>query len=136
METYLELETYRLGERLRVSRSVEESALEQPVPTFSLQPLVENAVRHGIAPRAAGGRISVESRVEGSTLRLRVTNDGNDGGAASETDEGGLGLRVLRDRLEVLYRGLARMTAGPTAEGGFDVILELPLRAIETENGP
>jgi len=148
METYLKLETLRLGDRLQVVRQVDEAALDQSVPTFSLQPLVENAVRHGIAPRAAGGRIAVASRIEGAALRLEVSNDGDGtrpvgeedksaraaagrdgGGRAEDGDEGGLGLRVLRERLEVLYRGRARMAAGPTAEGGYNVVLTLPLAA-------
>jgi hypothetical protein len=127
METYLDLESIRLGDRLRVSRSADEAAMDVDVPTFSLQPLVENAVRHGIAPRAAGGRIDVAARLDGGELRLEVGNDG--GGAAdgaADGDEGGVGLRVLRDRLEVLYGGRALMTAGPTAEGGYRVVLAIP----------
>jgi len=135
METYLKLETLRLGDRLQVVRQVDEAALDQSVPTFSLQPLVENAVRHGIAPRAAGGRIAVASRIEGAALRLEVSNDGDGGGRAQDGDEGGLGLRVLRERLEVLYRGRARMAAGPTAAGGYNVVLTLPLAAGGPEAG-
>jgi hypothetical protein len=143
METYLKLEALRLGDRLRIDCQVDEAALEQSVPTFSLQPLVENAVRHGIAPRAAGGRIAVASRLEGGTLRLEVSNDCDgragsgihDGGTTADGDEGGLGLRVLRERLEALYRGRARMAAGPTAEGGYNVVLTLPLAAGGVEAG-
>ena len=126
METYLGLEKIRLGDRLKIDRHADEAALDAWVPTFSLQPLVENAVRHGIAARAAGGRISVDARVEGDALRLEVSNDGDGRSAAAGDDEGGMGLRVLRDRLDVLYRGQAQMTTGPTAEGGYRVVLILP----------
>ena len=128
METYLGLEKIRLGERLQASLHAEPAALDQSVPTFSLQPLVENAVRHGIAPRAAGGRVRVDSRIDGDTLRLEVRNDGDGVGAttAENGDGTGLGLHVLRERLEVLYRGRARMHAGPTQEGGYCVVLILP----------
>jgi len=133
METYLDLERIRLGDRLLAFLRTDDAALDHEVPTFSLQPLVENAVRHGIAPRAAGGKVSIEARIEGDSLRLEVRNDGNVGGAGSSTggdgDEGGIGLRVLRDRLDVLYRGEASMTAGPTAAGGYRVILTLPVGA-------
>jgi hypothetical protein len=132
VETYLALETIRLGDRLQLVRHVDDSALDLLVPTFSLQPLVENAVRHGIAPRAAGGRISIVAHLEPDALRLEVGNDGG-GGSALEKDEGGLGLRVLRDRLEALYRGGARMTAGPTANGGYRVVLLLPLTTGDDE---
>jgi len=126
METYLDLEKIRLGDRLQVSRRADEPALDHPVPTFSLQPLVENAVRHGIAPRAAGGKVTVEARIEGDALRLEVANDGDGEGAVANGDEDGTGLRVLRDRLDALYRGRARMRAGPTADGGYRVVLTLP----------
>jgi sensor histidine kinase YesM len=131
-DTYLDLEAIRLGDRLRVVRHVDEPALNQLIPTFSLQPLVENAVRHGIAPRAEGGEIAIDARLEpdGRRLRLQVRNDGN-GSAPADNDEGGLGLRVLRDRLEALYRGTASMTAGPTPDGGYLVVLTLPVNENE-----
>ena len=126
---YLALERIRLGDRLSVVQSVDEAALDQQVPTFSLQPLVENAVRHGIAPRAAGGRLSIEARLrpDAHAIRLEVTNDSGAPREAADTDEGGVGLRVLRDRLQALYRGRASMTAGPVAEGGYRVVMTLPL---------
>jgi sensor histidine kinase YesM len=129
VNTYLDLEAVRLGNRLRVVRHLDDAALDQMVPTFSLQPLVENAVRHGLAPRAEGGEISIGARLDpdGRRLRLEVCNDG-DGRDAAEADEGGLGLRVLRDRLEALYRGAASMTAGPAPNGGYSVVLTLPVR--------
>jgi hypothetical protein len=126
-ETYLDLERIRLGDRLQVVRRLDESVLDEQVPTFSLQPLVENAVRHGIAPRAAGGRIVIEAHVDRDMLHIEISNDGDGRGAAAEADEGGLGLRVLRDRLEVLYRGAAQMIAGPTPAGGYRVAMTLPL---------
>lgn len=131
VETYLDLEAIRLGDRLRVVRRFDEVVLDQLVPTFSLQPLVENAVRHGVAPRAEGGEISIAARLEpdGRRLRLEVCNDGI--GRAPETDEGGLGLRVLRERLDALYRGAASMSAGPTPAGGYAVVLVLPVGAGE-----
>jgi hypothetical protein len=128
VDTYLDLEAIRLGSRLQVVRHLDEPALDQLVPTFSLQPLVENAVRHGIAPRAEGGQITIVAQLspDRRVLTLEVTNDGR-GGEPPESDEGGLGLRVLRDRLEALYRGSASMTAGPTSDGGYHVVLTLPV---------
>ena len=128
VDTYLDLEAVRLGDRLRVVRDIAEPILDHLVPTFSLQPLVENAVRHGIASRAAGGEISIRANLQpdGNRLRLEICNDGN-GRVAAEGDEGGLGLRVLRERLDALYRGTASMTAGPTADGGYSVVLTLPV---------
>ncbi len=134
VNTYLDLEAIRLGNRLRVVRHIDDAVLDTLVPTFSLQPLVENAVRHGVAPRADGGEISIAAQVEPHTqqLKLEVANDGI-GRAATDNDEGGLGQRVLRDRLEALYRGAATMTAGPTPAGGYSVVLILP--AAPTQQG-
>ena len=128
VDTYLDLEAIRLGDRLRVLRNLDTSTLDQRVPTFSLQPLVENAVRHGIAPRAEGGQIAISAHLQpdGRRLRLDVCNDGQ-GSDAAESEDGGLGLRVLRERLEALYRGAASMTAGPTPSGGYSAVLTLPV---------
>jgi two-component system, LytTR family, sensor kinase len=128
VDTYLDLEAIRLGDRLRVVRNLDTSTLDQRVPTFSLQPLVENAVRHGIAPRAEGGQIAISAHLQpdGRRLKLEVCNDGQGSGAA-ESEEGGLGLRVLRERLDALYRGAASITAGPTPAGGYSVVLTLPV---------
>ena len=133
VQTYLDLERIRLGDRLEVVRRVEASALDQEVPTFSLQPLVENAVTHGIAPRAAGGRIAIAAHLDARTLRLEVTNDCPNGSAPCESHGGGLGLRVLRDRLEALYHGAARLSAGPTAADGYSAVLTLPVGNGDTE---
>jgi hypothetical protein len=137
VDTYLDLEAIRLGARLRVVRRVDDPVLDWLVPTFSLQPLVENAVRHGIAPRAEGGQISIAAHLEPDTgrLRLEVINDGN-GRPASDSEEGGQGLRVLRDRLEALYRGASSMTASPTKDGGYSVVLVLPATDGETDAIP
>jgi hypothetical protein len=129
METYVELEKIRLGDRLQVTLRADEAALDHPVPTFSLQPLVENAVRHGIAPRAGGGKVAVDVRIEAGGLRIDVRNDGDGGGTAADADEGGTGLRVLRERLDVLYGGNAEMALGPTGDGGYRVVLTLPAAA-------
>ena len=60
-----------LADRLRVERRLDDAVLDLTVPTFSLQPLVENAVRHGVAPRAAGGRIAIDAHLEDGKLRHR-----------------------------------------------------------------
>lgn len=133
MECYLELERIRLGERLQVSLQADPAALERAVPTFSLQPLVENAVRHGVAPRAAGGRLQVSATLVGDSLRLEVANDGDPLHAPESGGEPGLGLRVLHERLEVLYSGRAAISAGPAPEGGYQVVLDLPQAGSDEE---
>src|SRR6185295_2415063 len=83
VERYLALERLRLGDRLRTRLEVEESLLDAVVPVFSLQPLVENAVRHAIAPRASGGSIDVRAARHGDTVLLTVEDDGTPSGDAA-----------------------------------------------------
>jgi sensor histidine kinase YesM len=74
--SYLELEKLRLSDRLRVSLFADPEALAGVVPPFCPQPLVENAVRHAVAPRASGGSLTVEARCDGREIRLEVRDDG------------------------------------------------------------
>ena len=123
MQTYLDLESIRLGDRLRVTQRVKRAALDRSVPTFSLQPLVENAVRHGIAPRADGGSIEIVATVAGDAVEITVTND--DAETPTVVDESGTGLRVLRERITALYQGRASVSGGPV-DGRYHVRLNLP----------
>src|SRR5262245_52901335 len=99
VESYLALESLRLGDRLRLDVRVDGEALDRLVPAFSVQPLVENAIRHGIAPRAAGGRLALTVAREGDGLRIDVEDDGAGAAAAEIERKNGLGLRLVRERL-------------------------------------
>jgi two-component system LytT family sensor kinase len=126
VKSYLDLERIRLADRLDASLEVDEDALGVPVPPFALQPLVENAIVHGVAPRAGGGRIVVSARRSGGCLRVQVEDDGpgasEDGIAASPR----MGLRLLQERLAALYGGRARLGYESPAAGGFRAVLEIP----------
>ena len=111
VEDYLALERLRLGDRLVVEMKTDPDALDAAVPAFVLQPLVENAVRYAVAPRAAGGKITVAIRSENGTLRLRVEDDGPGPGAAAVPGEG-LGLRLIEERLAALYGDAASLRTG------------------------
>jgi len=114
---YLEIERMRLGDRLRVEWRVEEEALAALVPPFSLQPLVENAIRHAVAPRASGGSLRIEiARGEGG-VRFAVEDDGAPAG--SLPGEGGLGHHLLADRLRWLFRDRARLSTRTLEPAGF-----------------
>ena len=76
VESYLEVERARFGERLAVEIQVDEALAGAPVPAFILQPLVENAIRHGISHNAEGGRVRVEAAAGNGRLRLQVEDDG------------------------------------------------------------
>jgi sensor histidine kinase YesM len=102
-----------------------------------LQPLVENAIKHGIAPRKQGGRIEVRARRSGDRLHLSVTDNG--AGNSTHTRGSGLGLANTRARLEHLYGAQQQFEFGPRPEGGFAVHITLPARPLgaaqETREG-
>lgn len=124
--SYLELESVRLGGRLSVEMHADAAALEMSVPPFALQPLVENAVIHGIAPRASGGVVAVSARRAGSMLRLEVLDDGPGASPEAIAASPRTGLRLLQARLGVLYAGRARVEFESVPSGGFCARLELP----------
>jgi hypothetical protein len=126
VRSYLELERLRLGERLRLELSADPAVLEMPVPPFAIQPLVENAIVHGVAPRASGGRLEVSARREGGRLLVEVRDDGPGASEASILASPRLGLRLLRERLAALYSGDARLAFESPEGGGLRVRLELP----------
>jgi hypothetical protein len=124
---YLDVERIRFGDRLQLSQELEPGVMGLVVPSFALQTLVENAVRHGAAPRVEPTMVSVVARREDGVLHIEVTDTG--AGATSEprrvTDGGGLGR--LRERLLVLY-GIAAtldVSAGPS---GVRSVMRLPAR--------
>jgi two-component system LytT family sensor kinase len=126
VKSYLDLERIRLGNRLGVSLEVDEQALEVPVPPFALQPLVENAIIHGVAPRAEGGRVVISARRSGGRLRIEVEDDGPGASEAGIAASPRMGLRLLQERLSALYGGRARLDYESPAGGGFRIFLEVP----------
>ncbi|MEO8503481.1 MAG: histidine kinase [Acidobacteriota bacterium] len=143
---YLALEGLRLGDRLEVRFAVDQTLLDRPVPPFVLQPLVENAVRHAIAPRARGGIVAIEVRADGGSLALSVDDDGDPvvGTAQGvQTVPGvgsgggsGVGLRLLSDRIEALYGQDAALETGRSSMGGFHARVRLPAQqGADTEPG-
>ncbi|HEU4570508.1 MAG TPA: histidine kinase [Gemmatimonadales bacterium] len=122
LERYLEIERTRFPDRLRTAIEVPGALLGVRVPSFVLQPLVENAVRHGIAPRPEGGRVVVRARREGALVALEVWNDGAPL-AAGRRD--GIGLTATRERLARLYGEAGTLTLS-AADGGVLARVTLP----------
>lgn len=127
VQSYLDLERLRLGDRLRVSFEAAATALDCLVPSFALQTLVENAVRHAIAPRAEGGHLAVSAQQVDGRLRIEVEDDGPGVSAPPPAESHRLGLRLLQERLAALYEGRASLTLR-AAQGGVCAVLELPVR--------
>jgi LytS/YehU family sensor histidine kinase len=126
VRSYVDLERVRLGDRLRVSLEADPDALAVPVPPFALQPLVENAIVHAVAPRASGGAVALSARRTGGRLRLEVRDDGPGARADAIAASPRMGLRLLRERLAALYDGRASLSFDRAEEGGLCVRLELP----------
>jgi hypothetical protein len=122
---YLALEKLRLGERLHVVEQATEAALQSVVPAFVLQPLVENAIRHGIGARERGGTVWIDAALERGELRLRVRDDGP--GANGSASKGlGRGLDLVRTRLSALYGAAGTLAVTATPGEGFAVELRFP----------
>ena len=116
---YLRIEHARFGERLQVAWDVDPRSLAVRVPGLILQPLIENAVGHGLAPRARGGKIAVSTAVDGSTLRIDVADDGVGlADAAAPLIRDGHGLGNIARRLDACYGGRATLDLSPAPDGG------------------
>ena len=121
---FLAFEAIRLGDRIRVEIDVDEVALDALVPSMLLQPLVENAVRHGIDPLHHGGTIRVEARVVEQVLHVSVEDDGV-GIDTGTTGRNGVGLGALRERLARLNPG-SSLTVEGRVSGGCSVRVRIP----------
>ncbi len=126
LEQYLEIERTRFADRLNVSMEIDPQALELPVPNMILQPLVENAVKHGISPRAAKGTIVVRARRDNGHLRLEVIDDGVGLGPGPVRE--GIGLSNTRERLRQLYGERQKLQLFAPPEGGFTACMEIPTK--------
>ncbi|HEV2149731.1 MAG TPA: sensor histidine kinase [Longimicrobiaceae bacterium] len=123
---YLAVERIRFGDRLVVRADVAADLLDERVPAFALQTLVENAVRHGAAPRVAATEVVVTAARRASELTLSVRNTGDGGPARAAGAGAGTGLARLRERIAVLYGGAARLVSRPDGDGGFEAVLVVP----------
>jgi len=125
MESYLAIEQVRFADRLRIEIKVDPSALDGLVPCFLLQPIVENAIRHGISNCENEGLVEASARRDGQTLHLRVRDSGP--GLSEHSQNGhGIGLKNTRERLVHFYRDEYTMKAQPLDTGGFEVAIAIP----------
>ena len=127
LRAYLDIEQVHFGSRLRVEYRIDANALDVMVPTLILQPLVENAIRHGLEPLVRPGTLTVEAQADGDLLWLRVRDDGI-GLPRTSARRDGLGLANTRSRLDRLYGENAALTMRDQAAGGVRVEISMPLR--------
>ena len=128
LDDYLAIESARFEGRVTVSVDAADDLLDASVPSFLLQPLVENAIRHGVAPRLSGGHVEVSATRNGSFLKLRVRDDGVGLTPGWHFDrDAGVGLRNVTSRLQHLYRTPGLVRVNPVPSGGVEVELDIPL---------
>jgi hypothetical protein len=125
IENYLAIEQIRFADRLRIEIKVEPTALDSLVPCFLLQPIVENAIRHGIAHCEDNGVVEASARRVGNLLRLEVRDSGSRFNGNSKPGTG-IGLKNTRDRLAHFYQEAYDMVAQPLEKGGFEVAITIP----------
>lgn len=127
---YLEIEKMRFGERLSIQTSLAPDSLDACIPHLVLQPIVENAIRHGIAPRKDPGRVAITSYRDGPRLKMEVWDNGVGvaAGPRYRGSEGGIGLANIQTRLQRLYGSDHSFRIGNHPEGGAIVELSVPFR--------
>lgn len=133
LESYLDISRRRFGDRLTVIVQTDEMVLRALLPFFILQPLVENALHHGISSHAGAGRIEIRVHREGEHLMLLVTDDGP--GIVTSDNRRGIGLTNTRERLHELYGASCTMASTHPNDGGFRVTIALPYHERESSTG-
>lgn len=129
LKCYLEIEQIRFQDRLKVEIDLAPETRSAIVPNLILQPLVENAIKHGISKKMSAEKIVIEAKQDGAHLQIKVENDGH---VISENGNGliknGIGLANTRERLHQLFKDDFRLDLAPLEGGGASVILEIPFR--------
>lgn len=125
-QKYLDIQKVRFAERLQLSVDVPRELYSAQVPSLILQPMVENAVKHGIAKRAQGGAIRIAASRRNGVLTLRVSNDGPSLPADWETTRPGIGISNVRTRLQCLYGDAFELNMRNQDAGGVEVSVSLP----------
>jgi hypothetical protein len=135
LRVYLDIEQVRFQDRLEIVWEVSPETLDAAVPTLLWQPVLENAIRHGVTPLAGRGRIVIASRREGDDLVLEIRDNGT-GLPAGAPPREGVGLRNIRERVNQLYGSRARLSLAPAAGGGTIATLRLPYTPCEGPQTP
>jgi hypothetical protein len=125
LESYLGIESIRFRDRLTVAFEIENGLQNAQIPNLILQPIVENAIRHGIEPHPRAGQIRISARREADRLLLEVTDTG-DGLPATPSGRRGIGIANTRERLAELYRADHRYEMNNRTEGGLSVLIDIP----------
>jgi len=126
VQDYLALERLRLGDRLIVETKIEPGVIDALLPPLTLQPLIENAIKHSVAPRAKGGKVSIAASVTADELIVEVSDDGCGATRDQVEDSNGLGLRLIAKTLSTQYNGRAQLHIETSPQQGFIARLTIP----------
>jgi sensor histidine kinase YesM len=129
IESYLAIQQVRFAHRLQVKIEATPEALEGLIPCFLLQPIVENAIQHGIAPMERGGLIETSVKRVGDKLWMEVKDNGC-GPDGSHTKGHGIGMQNVRERLAYFYPGTHEFVAVVPATGGYEVTIQIPYERV------
>ena len=130
---YLEILKIRMGQRLDVQVDVPESLRNVPMPSMMLQTLVENAIKHGLEPRTAGGTVWIRARRDEDTVAVTVADDGN--GFDTKTSGTGIGLKNVRERLRLMYGSRASLAVVANFPASVAATLSLPTNGFLAHDG-
>jgi two-component system LytT family sensor kinase len=135
LRQYLDIEQVRFPDRLRPAFVVDDALLAAAVPEFVLQPLVENAIRHGVARRTATSRLVIAARREGDNLELSVTDEGPEPDGTPAAPGEGVGLSNTRERLATMYGPRGRLDLTRTPSGGTRATIHVPFHRLDASGG-
>ncbi|MCB0615971.1 MAG: histidine kinase, partial [Phaeodactylibacter sp.] len=138
IKNYLNIEQARFPDRLKIDYQIDPQVLEAQVPSLLLQPLVENAVKHGFATRADAGKIElICKKIEGGQVMIRVRDDGK--GSSKSPEEllsSGIGLKNVRERLQLIYRENFTFNVQSEEGKGFEATIIIPFQRQRHEEDP
>jgi len=129
IKAYLNIQKIRMGERLHFKIEVPDAVRQHPFPPMLLQPLVENAVKHGLEPKMEGGEIMIKAMEEGDLIRIEVMDTGS---GFSSCHEAGVGIGNVRERIKLLYGGKGRLIVEENKPNGVRAIIEVPKHDVQS----
>jgi sensor histidine kinase YesM len=121
---YLEIEKIRMGRRLAFNISLEPGLETVKIPPLLIEPIVENAVIHGISPKPGGGKVDIEIKRNENKIAVQILDNG--AGFETHPSKTGFGLQSIRERLQLVYKEKAGFKISSPSAGGTCVIMELP----------
>ena len=133
LKTYLEIQKIRFQKRLKIQMDIAPETLDALVPNLSLQPLVENAIKHGVSPRKSGGEVGIQTRRAGGYLQVHIWDTGKGFQKKGSDMKAGIGIQNTKERLLQLYEDDHRFVLDNGDNGGARVMMEIPFRVRESK---